>query len=197
MPVLTIAGSPSASSRSARLLGHVHAGLDAAGIGYQTLALRDLPAAALLLAERQVPAISEALDAVSRADAIVLATPIYKAAYSGLLKTFLDLLPQRGFEGKFVWPIATGGSLAHALAIDYALRPVLASLSSAHIGRAVFALDSEIGAADGKVALTPTLEARVEEGLSALLRHTAQKNVVTPVWRVRPFMRFAPQTCRA
>ena len=72
------------------------------------------------------------------ADAIVVATPVYQAAYSGLLKVFLDLLPQFAFRGKAVLPIVTGGSPAHVLAVDYALRPVLANLGAAHIGQGWF-----------------------------------------------------------
>ena len=76
---------------------------------------------ALLSADITDPTIAEAVAAVADADAIVVATPVYQAAYSGLLKVFLDLLPQFAFRGKAVLPIVTGGSPAHVLAVDYAL----------------------------------------------------------------------------
>ena len=57
----------------------------------------------------------------------MVATPVYKAAYSGLLKVLLDLLPQTALKEKTVLPLATGGSPHHMLALDYALRPVLQS----------------------------------------------------------------------
>jgi FMN reductase len=63
---------------------------------------------------------------------VVVATPVYKAAYSGLLKVFLDVLPQTALKGKLVLPLATGGSPHHMLALDYALRPVLQSLGAPH-----------------------------------------------------------------
>lgn len=198
MTILTIAGSPSPQSRSARLLAHVGTAIEAADLDVANLSLRSLPAEALLLADRSDPAISAALDAVSQASAIVLATPIYKAAYSGLLKSFLDLLPQRGFEGKFVWPIASGGSLAHALAIDYALRPVLASLSATHIGRAVFALDSEITPdAAGGVQLAPALAARLDDGVTALTQYIGAPSRLTTLNASNGFMRFSPARCSA
>ncbi|WP_372430482.1 NAD(P)H-dependent oxidoreductase [Janibacter melonis] len=50
-----------------------------------------------------------------------------------MLKTFLDLLPQDALRGKVVLPVATGGSPAHVLSVDYALRPVLASLAPSAI----------------------------------------------------------------
>lgn len=198
MSILTIAGSPSADSRSAKLLAHVGNAIEAADLDVATLSLRSLPAEALLLADRSHPAIVAALDAVADASAIVLATPIYKAAYSGLLKTFLDLLPQRGFEGKFVWPIASGGSLAHALAIDYALRPVLASLSAAQIGRAVFALDSEIGSdSGGGLQLAPALAARLDDGVNALAQHLGAPPRLAKLNASNGFMRFSPARCSA
>ncbi len=86
----------------------------------------------------------EATARVAAADGIVVATPVYKAAYSGLLKTFLDMLPQFALRGKVVLPLATGGSIAHVLAIDYALRPVLSSLDPLHVVNGLFVLDKQI-----------------------------------------------------
>ena len=81
---------------------------------------------------------------------------MYQAAYSGLLKVFLDLLPQFAFRGKAVLPIVTGGSPAHVLAVDYALRPVLANLGAAHIGQGWFVPSSHIRVfADGGVLIEP------------------------------------------
>jgi len=75
---------------------------------------------------------------------VVIATPIYKAAYSGILKAFLDLMPQFGLTGKVVLPLATGGSPAHVLAIDYALRPVLSSLNPLHIVSGLFLAEKQL-----------------------------------------------------
>lgn len=92
---------------------------------------------------------------MAQADGIVIGTPIYKAAYSGLLKLLLDLLPQDAFAGKTVLPIATGGSLAHVLAVDYALRPVLSSMGAVHVVPGWFVLDSDIVVSDGGVSVSP------------------------------------------
>ncbi|WP_175400395.1 NAD(P)H-dependent oxidoreductase, partial [Streptomyces prasinopilosus] len=80
----------------------------------------------------------------ARADGVVVGTPVYKASYSGVLKALLDLLPQYALAGKTVLPLATGGSIAHVLAIDYALRPVLSSMGAAHIVQGRFILDEDI-----------------------------------------------------
>jgi FMN reductase len=103
-----------------------------------------LPAQALLHAQFDHPLIRQALAEVAQAQVVLIATPIYKAAYSGLLKAFLDLLPQDGLRGKTVLPLATGGSIAHLLALDYALKPVLSALGARDILDPVFATDAQI-----------------------------------------------------
>ena len=96
----------------------------------------------------QDPAIAEAVLAVERADLVVVGTPIYKAAYSGLLKVFLDLLPPDALRDKLVLPLATGGSPAHFLALDYALKPVLSALGARHVLDGVFATDAQLRSLD-------------------------------------------------
>lgn len=150
--ILTVSGSPSARSRTASLLRHVGGLLSAEGHDVRHLAVRDLPAEPLLAGDASHPAIRQAVDAVEQADALVVGTPVYKAAYSGLLKTLLDLLPQFALSGKTVLPLATGGSTAHVLALDYALRPVLSSLGTDSVLRGWFVLDRHVSTeAEGAV----------------------------------------------
>lgn len=104
----------------------------------------DITAHALLSLDTSDRALADAIAEVGRADAIVFATPIYKASYSGLLKVFLDALPQFALAGKAVLPLATGGSLAHALALDYALRPVLQSMGARNIVQSYFLHESQV-----------------------------------------------------
>jgi FMN reductase len=144
MSILLIAGSPSERSRSAALLDAVQTHLLLRGAEVERVLIRDLSPQALLLADVAHPSIAQAVAKVARAQAIVVATPIYKAAYSGVLKLFLDLLPQTAFKGKTVLPLATGGSPNHMLALDYALRPVLQALGADHILPGVFATDGQV-----------------------------------------------------
>ncbi|GAA3360564.1 MULTISPECIES: NADPH-dependent FMN reductase [Saccharopolyspora] len=142
--VLVISGSPSKTSKTERVAEHLARRLTASGRRAEHLRLRTLPAEALLSADTAHPEIAEAVAKVGRVDGIVLATPTYKAAYSGLLKVFLDLLPQFGFTGKAVLPLATGGSLAHVLALDYGLRPVVSSLGARHVVQSFFLIDKHL-----------------------------------------------------
>ncbi|MFF4167218.1 NAD(P)H-dependent oxidoreductase [Streptomyces sp. NPDC001741] len=96
--VLALSGSPSRTSRTALLAERTAAGLRSCGHRSHVLALRDLPAAPLLSADTHDTSLARAVNLVAEADALVVAAPIYKAAYSGLLKTFLDLLPQHAFD---------------------------------------------------------------------------------------------------
>ncbi|MGW9023453.1 NADPH-dependent FMN reductase [Streptomyces sp. NPDC055722] len=142
--VLSVSGSPSASSRTARLLRHLDQRLIAQGHQVIPLDVRTLPAEALLGADFRHPAIVEATELFARADGIVVGTPVYKASYSGVLKALLDILPQYALAGKTVLPLATGGTTAHVLAIDYALRPVLNSMGAGHIVQGWFTLDKDL-----------------------------------------------------
>jgi FMN reductase len=182
MSILTLSGSPSAQSRSAHLLAHLRAVLEAAGERTGHMDLRELPAGPLLAARVDDPAIAAATRAVADAKVVVLATPVYKAAYSGLLKAFLDLLPQTGLRDKVVLPIATGGSLAHALAIDYALRPVLSALGSRQILPGIFAVDQQIEVSDTReVRFDAALAARLDEGVLRVRDALAHSRIEVPL----------------
>ncbi|MDB5744526.1 MAG: NADPH-dependent reductase [Polaromonas sp.] len=169
--VLLIAGSPSDPSRSAALLDAVNLRLALRDeLKVVRLNIRKLPAEALLLAQWGHPAITGALAQVERADAIVIATPVYKAAYSGVLKVFLDLLPQTALKNKTVLPLATGGSPHHMLALDYALRPVLQALSARHILPGVYATDAQIPRSEeGIYAPAAEISIRLDEAVATLL----------------------------
>ena len=163
---LIITGNPSATSRTARLAQSVGERLSRHDIESSALDVRALPAEDLLQARADSPAIIAALERVAAAKGVVVATPIYKAAYSGLLKIFLDVLPQFGLREKVVFPLATGGTVAHVLALDYALRPVLSSLDPVHVVSGLFILDKQIIVhTDGRVELDPDVSTRLDQSL--------------------------------
>jgi FMN reductase len=150
MPLAVIvSGSPVPGSRTRAVGDQVGRALAARGLAVQSVDVRDLPAADLLWACTEAPAIRAAIALVRSADAVVLVTPVYNGAYSGALKALLDLLPQHALAGKVVLPIAIGGSLAHVLAIDYALRPVLASMGGPHVVGGQFLADGWMPRAEG------------------------------------------------
>lgn len=170
MSILLIGGSPSAHSRTGRWLESIGARLEQEGAHAESLRVRDLPSQALLHADFKHPEIVAALQQVERAEGIVIATPVYKAAYSGILKAFIDLWPQFGLRGKVVLPLASGGSPAHTLILDYALRPVLASLAPRQVLDSIYAVEEQIiWSEQAGLTLSPAIEQRVQAGISDLI----------------------------
>ena len=176
MLVVTLGGSPSQRSRSGVLLDRAKSWLNQQGVEVVSYQVRDFPAEDLLHARFDSPHIINLLAQIERADGLVIATPVYKASFSGALKTVLDLRPERALSHKVVLPIATGGSIAHMLAVDYALKPVLSALKAQEMLHGIFAEDSQIAYGEGsaQAQLVPVLEQRLNESLehfySALAR---------------------------
>jgi FMN reductase len=164
--IVALAGSPQTESGTVALLRHVAGGL--AGYDVSVVPVRALPAEALLGADATDPAVAEAVRQVADADGLIVASPVYKAAYSGVLKTFLDLLPQSALAGKAVLPVLTGGAPVHALAVDYALRPVLTALGARHVVSGLFLLDKQIERTPDGVVLAPDVQATVDTAVGEL-----------------------------
>ena len=187
MTILLLAGSPSAPSRSTRVLHHIGEKLALLGHRYTKLDVRDLPGDAVMRADFGNVAIQTALAQVAAATAVVVSTPVYKAAYSGALKAFLDLLPQFGLQDKLVLPLATGGGQSHMLALDYALRPVLSSLGPRHVLQSIYATEAQVSwSEEGGLVLAEEIVSRINEGVdqlsnSLLALHALNGNRFTPI----------------
>jgi FMN reductase len=82
--------------------------------------------------------LAELNDAVAASDFLVVASPTYKAAYTGLLKAFLDRYASNGLAGVTAVAVMTGGSPTHAMAVDTALRPLLVELGASVPTRGLF-----------------------------------------------------------
>ena len=177
MLVVTLGGSPSQRSRSGVLLDHSRRWLQQQGVEVVSYQVRDFPAEDLLYARFDSPKVLDLLAQVANADGLVIATPVYKASFSGALKTVLDLLPERALAHKVVLPMATGGSIAHMLVVDYALKPVLSALKAQELLHGIFAEDSQIAYGEGSVQaqLVPVLEQRLHEALEQLYSAMARR----------------------
>jgi len=164
--VVSIAGSPSEISRSSALLDAVEAALAPYDIHCRRIVVGRLPADELLQRRPTGTELAAALADLTDADAVIVSTPIYKGAYSGLLKAFLDLLPQSGLAGKPVLPLASAGSPAHILAIEYTLKPVLAALGARHLLGGVTAVEVELQRLATGYVIDPVLETRLNAAAS-------------------------------
>jgi FMN reductase len=169
--IVAIAGSTAEQSKSTDLLKRILAQVEAYGFTTQLLSVRDIPAQELIYgAGKDSPHLNHVTGQIESAAGDIIASPVYKASYSGALKAFLDLLPQKSLAEKTVLPIMTAGSSKHLLAIDYALKPVLTALGATHVLNGFFVSDDLIQRDPyGLLSLDDEAEARLTEQVRALV----------------------------
>jgi len=90
-------------------------------------------------------ALAAAIDTVRRADGLIVVTPVFSASYSGLFKTFFDVLEEGTLDGKPVLVAATAGTARHSLVIEHALRPLFSYLHAVVVPTGVFAATEDFG----------------------------------------------------
>lgn len=154
---VAVPGSPSPTSSSRRLAEAVLARLRDRGWRTEAIELGALPADALL-GRAEDAATGEAVALVGTAQVLVIATPMYRATYSGLLKCFFDLMPPEHLAGKACVLVATGAAQGHLLAVDHAMRPLIASLGGVSVATGIYVASPEL-AGD---SLPPALEERLD-----------------------------------
>ena len=93
------------------------------------------------LFDRADPTVASLVEQVAASDLVVVASPTYKAAYTGLLKAFLDRFPGGGLSGVVAVPFMLGAGPGHALAVETSLRPVLTELGATVPVRGLYVVD--------------------------------------------------------
>ncbi len=119
------------------------------------------------------PALESAINSVVSADAVIAVTPIFSTSYSGLFKSFVDVLDPEALTGMPVLLGANAGTARHSLAIDYAIRPLFTYLHAVPVSTGVFAASSDWGSAADAVA---PLSSRVERGARELAAAVAARD---------------------
>lgn len=123
------------------------------------------------------PALESMINAVVSADAVIAVTPIFSTSYSGLFKSFIDVLDPDALTGKPVLIGANAGTARHSLAIDYAIRPLFTYLHAEPVSTGVFAASSDWGASADQVApLADRIERGARELADAIVRREPAKS---------------------
>lgn len=122
------------------------------------------------------PALESVINAVVSADAVIAVTPIFSTSYSGLFKSFIDVLDPDALTGKPVLIGANAGTARHSLAIDYAIRPLFTYLHAEPVSTGVFAASSDWGASADNIA---PLGERIDRGARELAEAIARREPAT------------------
>lgn len=141
--IVIVSGSPSSTSRSERVLHYLGKRVEQEGFSIKHISVKDVDADDLLFGNFNSEQIKQITDDLQRADGVIVGTPVYKSSYSGVLKALIDLLPQDILQDTPVLPLMTGGSASHLLAVEYTLKPLLASLKGQSV-KGLYFLDSQL-----------------------------------------------------
>ncbi|PUB31542.1 FMN reductase [Promicromonospora sp. AC04] len=168
--VVVVSGNPRPGSRT---LGAAEAAARriATVLGIDDVATIDLATFAAEILAPEHPAADAAKERLAGATVAVIATPVYKAAYTGLLKSFLDLYGNDGLAGVVAVPLVVSGSPAHALAGEVHLRPVLVELGAVVPARSLTVTEAQLADLD------PVIDAWLDRA-SEPLRRAASPAVV-------------------
>jgi FMN reductase len=132
-------------------------------------------------------ALAAAIGKVVDADAVIAVSPIFSASYSGLFKTFFDVLKEDSLAGKPVLIAATAGTARHSLALEHALRPLFSYLRAVVVPTAVFGASEDFGKVEGTGgALSARIERAARE-LADLVRSQPISRPVDPFENPTPF----------
>ena len=180
--VVAVSGSLTAPSRTTAL---VEAISEAFGrvlpIEPHLIALNELgPHLAGALTRKQLPPEAEAeLQRIENADLLIVATPVYRASFTGLFKYLFDFVDQYALVDTPVLLAATGGSERHALIIEHQLRPLFGFFQSLALPVGVYAHDSDF--TDYKISneqLTERIEKAIERALPLVRSSLVEKETV-------------------
>lgn len=141
--IVVLSGSPSAFSRSDQVLRYLGELLMKEHFTVAHFSVNDVPYRDLFSGDANSQVIREIAASIQNAKGVIVGSPVYKGAYSGVLKALLDALPQDILKNTPVLPLMTGGSASHLLAIEYALKPVLATLKGYNL-KGLYIVDSQI-----------------------------------------------------
>ncbi len=152
MRTAVVVGNPKPASRTLGVARAAAAGLARAGVATGEVLEVDLAESRLEMFDPTSERLGELSGEVAACRLAIFASPTYKAAYTGLLKAFLDRYGNNGLAGVVAVPVMTGAAPIHALAVEVHLRPVLVELGATVPCRGLYVTEGELGRLDEIVA---------------------------------------------
>lgn len=140
--IVILSGSPSELSGSEQVLKFLGSILERENFSVTLISVKDINPHVLITGDYKSPIVHQIADKLQEAKGVIVGSPVYKASYSGVLKALFDILPQDVLEDKIVLPVMTGGSPAHLLAIDYALKPLIGTVKGQSL-KGLYFLDNQ------------------------------------------------------
>ena len=153
--IVTVVGNPKAGSRTLEvaldLSRQVTAWFESLGTTVQASAI-DLAELAPAMFDWENGRANEAVQRATDANLLIVASPTYKATYTGLLKAFVDRFPPNALDGTVAIPVMVAAAPIHALAVETYLRPLLIELGASCPTRGLFVLESQLPDLESVVA---------------------------------------------
>ncbi len=167
-PIVLLSASPSSTSRSAFVGREVASRVQSRGLEVTSFAVADFDAADVLTGRAKSPRVARFLETVRRAEGIVLATPVYKATYSGGLKAVVDLIPPDALIGRRALGIATAKIALHGSEAAAAYRSLFAFFQLRAVETLVV-LDDELSVDDARGTLSAAAAERLARAIEILI----------------------------
>src|SRR5579872_4942692 len=147
LKLIALVGNPKPGSRTLQVAEELARALGArlAGEGLRVASEAiDIAALGAELLDWQSALVDAALKKTTGADLLIVASPTYKATYTGLLKLFLDRIAYDGLAGRVALPVMVAAAPIHALAVETHLRPLLVELGASCPARGLCVLESQL-----------------------------------------------------
>jgi FMN reductase len=148
MNLTVVVGNPKADSRTLRVARAIADAVGSRIIDVRNSAVIDLADVALELFDPGSSTVNELLATVAASDLLVVASPTFKASYTGLLKSFFDRYPTNALAGVVAVALMTGAAPIHALSVDVHLRPLLVELGASVPTRSLYVVEEQFDALD-------------------------------------------------
>ncbi|KZE37121.1 FMN reductase [Bhargavaea cecembensis] len=176
--IVILSGSPSENSRSEKVLRYLGERMEQQQFSVTHISVKDVPAEDLMFSNFKSPDVIRIAEQISQAKGVIVGTPVYKASYSGVLKALIDIMPQDILEDTPALPVMTGGSMSHLLAMEYALKPLLATLKGVTV-KGLYFMDSQIDKTAEQPLIDEDAFLRTEKQLAYFIRKVRREQTAS------------------